>query len=157
MTRKPEIQYVGQFYVHGSEARQLELQKEKKKARTKLPLARLQKIEKIYVDPVALGGIVVAIIMLAVMVTGALQLRDDWEEYETMSNYVSQLKRENAELTQTYRSGYDLEDIRTKALALGLVPKEELETRSVIVTVPQPEPVPNKIDQIKWFLEGLFA
>ena len=135
----------------------MELQKEKKKAKTKLPLARLQKIEKIYVDPVALGGIVVAIIMLAVMVTGALQLRDDWEEYETMSNYVSQLKRENAELTQTYRSGYDLEDIRTKALALGLVPKEELETRSVIVTVPQPEPVPNKIDQIKWFLEGLFA
>ena len=157
MNQKPKIQYVGQFYVHGSEARKLQLEQEKRQAKTKLPLARLQKIEKIYVDPVALGGIVVAIIMLAVMVTGALQLRDDWEEYETMSNYVSQLKRENAELTQTYRSGYDLEDIRTKALALGLVPKEELETRSVIVTVPQPEPVPNKIDQIKWFLEGLFA
>ena len=30
MTRKPEIQYIGQFYVHGSEARALELQEKKK-------------------------------------------------------------------------------------------------------------------------------
>ena len=45
MVQKPKIQYIGQFYVHGSEAKKLELLEQKKKARTKLPLARLQQIE----------------------------------------------------------------------------------------------------------------
>ena len=74
MVQKPKIQYIGQFYVHGSEARALEQQEQKKKAKTKLPLARLERIEKIYVDPVALAGIAVAVVMLAVMVLGAVQL-----------------------------------------------------------------------------------
>lgn len=156
MVQKPKIQYVGQFYVHGSEARQMELQ-EQKKAKTRLPLDRLQKVEKVHVDPVAIAGIVVAVFMLVVMTMGAVQLHQDWEEYQQVSSYVSRLKKENAELTETYREGYDLEDIRTKALALGLVPKEELQTRTVTITVPEPKPVPSKIDEIKWFLEGLFA
>ena len=45
MNQKPKIQYVGQFYVHGSEARALQLQQEKRQAKTKLPLARIQRIE----------------------------------------------------------------------------------------------------------------
>ena len=156
MAQKPKIQYVGQFYVHGSEARQLELL-EKKQAKTKLPLARLQKIEKIYVDPVALIGIVTAVFMLAVMMVGGLQLRNDWAEYEQMSSYVSELKKDHADKLQDYRSGYDLEDMRSKALALGLVPMEEVQTMTITVSVPEPEPVPGKVDEIKWFLEGLFA
>ena len=156
MVQKPKIQYVGQFYVHGSEARQLELL-EQKKAKTRLPLARLQKLQKVYVDPVALAGIAVAIFMLVVMTMGTLQLQEDWEEYQRVSGYVSQLKKENAELTRTYREGYNLADIKTKAVALGLIPKEELETRTITVTIPEPEPEVSKIDEIKWFLEGLFA
>lgn len=155
MVQKPKIQYIGQFYVHGSEARQLE--QERKKAKTKLPLARLQQIEKIYVDPVALMGIAVAVVMLAVMLVGALQIKDDWAEYERMSTYVSQLKRENAELAQEYRASYDLEDIRTKANALGLVSKEEVQTMAVTVTIPEPAPKVSRIQEIKAFLEGLFA
>lgn len=157
MVQKPKIQYVGQFYVHGSEARKLELQQEKKKAKTSLPAVRLQKIEKIYVDPVALVGIVVAVVMLVVMVVGALQIRDDWAEYERMSEYVSQLKRENARLEHAYRQEIDLEDIRTKALALGMIPKTEMEAIRVSVTIPEPAPVVSRIDEIKGFLEGMFA
>ena len=157
MVQKPKIQYIGQFYIHGSEARQMAQEQGQKKAKTKLPLARLQQIEKIYVDPVALVGIMVAVIMLVVMVMGALQIRDDWSEYEHVSTYVSQLKRENAQLTHTYRNSYDLEDVKSKALALGLVPKEELQTMTVTVTIPEPEIVPSRIDEIRWFLEGLFA
>ena len=157
MVQKPKIQYVGQFYVHGSEARKLELQQEKKKAKTSLPAVRLQKIEKIYVDPVALVGIVVAVVMLVVMVVGALQIRDDWAEYERMSEYVSQLKRENARLEHAYRQEIDLEDIRTKALALGMIPKTEMEAIRVSVTIPEPAPVVSQIDEIKGFLEGMFA
>ena len=156
MSQKPKIQYVGQFYIHGSEARQLELQ-EKKKAKSKLPLERLRKMEVIYLDPVAIFGIVTALVMLTVMILGVLQIRDDWEEYRVMSNYVSRLNSENAEMWADYRSQYDLEDIRVKAQALGMVPKSELEVRTVYVTIPQPEPEMTWLEEIQWFLSGLLA
>ena len=156
MSQKPKIQYVGQFYIHGSEARQLELQ-EKKKAKSKLPLERLRKVEVVYLDPVAIFGIVTALVMLTVMILGVLQIRDDWEEYRVMSNYVSRLNSENAQLQADYRSQYDLEDIRVKAQALGMVPKSELEVRTMYVTIPQPEPEMTWLEEIQWFLSGLFA
>ena len=157
MSQKPKIQYVGQFYIHGSEARQLELQEKKKQAKSKLPLERLRKIEVVYLDPVAIFGIVTALVMLTVMILGVLQIRDDWKEYRVMSNYVSRLNSENAELQADYRSQYDLEDIRIKAQALGMVPKSELEVRTVYVTIPQPEPEMTWLDELQWFLSGLFA
>ena len=157
MNQKPKIQYVGQFYVHGSEARQLQLQEQKRQAKTKLPLARIQKIEKIYVDPVALAGIVVAVVMLVTMVLGAIQIKRDWEQYEQVSAYVSELKKENARKNHAYRLSYDLKDIESKALAMGLVPKSELQTATVVVTVPEPEPEMTRLDEIRFFLEGLFA
>ena len=157
MSQKPKIQYVGQFYIHGSEARQLELQEKKKQAKSKLPLERLRKIEVVYLDPVAIFGIVTALVMLTVMILGVLQIRDDWKEYRVMSNYVSRLNSENAELQADYRSQYDLEDIRIKAQALGMVPKSDLEVRTVYVTIPQPEPEMTWLEEIQWFLSGLFA
>ena len=157
MSQKPKIQYVGQFYIHGSEARQLELQEKKKRAKSKLPLERLRKVEVVYLDPVAIFGIVTALVMLTVMILGVLQIRDDWEEYRVRSNYVSRLNSENAQLQADYRSQYDLEDIRVKAQALGMVPKSELEVRTVYVTIPQPEPEMTWLEEIQWFLSGLFA
>ena len=157
MNQKPKIQYVGQFYIHGSEARQLELQEQKKQAKSKLPLERLRKVEVIYLDPVAIFGIVTALVLLAVMTVGVLQIRDDWTDYQTMSNYVSRLNSENAELKADYRSQYDLEDIRVKAQALGMVPKSQLEVRTVYVTIPKPEPERTRLEEIRWFLSGLFA
>ena len=157
MSQKPKIQYVGQFYIHGSEARQLELQEKKKQAKSNLPLERLRKIEVVYLDPVAIFGIVTALVMLTVMILGVLQSRDDWKEYRVMSNYVSRLNSENAELQADYRSQYDLEDIRIKAQALGMVPKSDLEVRTVYVTIPQPEPEMTWLEELQWFLSGLFA
>ena len=157
MSQKPKIQYVGQFYIHGSEARQLELQEKKKQAKSNLPLERLRKIEVVYLDPVAIFGIVTALVMLTVMILGVLQIRDDWKEYRVMSNYVSRLNSENAELQADYRSQYDLEDIRIKAQALGMVPKSDLEVRTVYVTIPQPEPEMTWLDELQWFLSGLLA
>ena len=157
MNQKPKIQYVGQFYVHGSEARALQLQEEKRQAKTKLPLARIQKIEKIYVDPVALTGIAVAVVMLVTMVLGAIQIKRDWDQYELVSSYVSELKKENARKNHAYRMSYDLADIETKALAMGLVPRSELETVTVSVTVPEKVPQMTRMEEIRFFLEGLFA
>lgn len=157
MNQKPKIQYVGQFYVHGSEARKLQLQEEKRQAKTKLPLARIKAIEKIYVDPVALVGIAVAVMMLVTMVLGAIQLKRDWDQYEQVAAYVSELKKENARMNHLYRSSYDLEDIKTKAVSMGMVPKSELQTMAVTVTIPAPEVEPTRMEEIKFFLEGLFA
>ena len=157
MNQKPKIQYVGQFYVHGSEARALELQEEKKQAKTKLPLASLQTIEKIYVDPVALAGIAVAVLMLVVMILGAVRLQGDWAEYQRMEDYVTTLRTENAHLAHTYRAGYDLEDIEMKALAMGLVPKSELKTISVTVTAPEKVPVLTWDQKVVRFWNELWA
>ena len=157
MNQKPKIQYVGQFYVHGSEARQLQFQEEKRQAKTKLPLARIQKIEKVYVDPVALAGIAVAVVMLVTMVLGAIQIKRDWDQYERVSTYVSELKKENARKNHAYRLSYDLKDIESKARAMGMVPKSELQTMTVSVTVPEPEVALTRMEEIKYFLEGLFA
>ena len=157
MNQKPKIQYVGQFYIHGSEARQLELQEKKKQAKGRLPLERLRKAEAIYLDPVAILGIVAALVLLAAMTLGALQILEDWQEYRTMSSYVTWLNSENAIKTAEYRTKYDLEDIRMKAQALGMVPREELEISHVYVTVPQPEPEMTWWEEVQWFFEGLFA
>ncbi len=158
MVQKPKIQYIGQFYVHGSEARALELeqQKQQRKAKTKLPLAQLERIEVVYVDPVALVGIAVAVIMLVTMVLGAMQIQKDWETYEHVATYVSQLNRKNAELTHKYRRSYDLDDIEMKALALGMVPKSELETVAVTITRPVIPPEPTLEDEILWYWYSLW-
>ena len=157
MNQKPKIQYIGQFYVHGSEARALELQEEKKQAKTKLPLAKLETIEKIYVDPVALAGIAVAVLMLVVMILGAVQLQSDWAEYQRMEDYVTDLRTENARLAHTYRAGYDLEDIEMKALAMGLVPKSELKTVTVTVISPEVPPVLTWDQKVVRFWNELWA
>ena len=105
MSQKPKIQYVGQFYIHGSEARQLELQEKKKQAKSKLPLERLRKIEVVYLDPVAIFGIVTALVMLTVMILGVLQIRQDWQDYRAMSNYVSRLNSSSSNAEGSYLVG----------------------------------------------------
>jgi len=156
MAKKPEIQYVGQFYVYGSEAQALA---PKKKAQFQLPKPRLEleKIEKIYVDPVALIGLAVAVVMLVCMVVGACQISSCWQEYEQMSHYLSELKRENARLEHSYHISYDLEDVEAKALAMGMVPAEEIPRMSVRVIVPTPEAEETAWDEFVWFMQGLFA
>ncbi len=163
MIPKPEIQYVGQFYVHGSEARKLELlqRREEKTAKTSLPLERLRKIEKIYLDPTALAAMAVAVIMLVTMVMGGLQLEQDWKEYRALSQHVSELNRENARLTRELRSSYDLEEVRIKAVGIGLVPVEQVPVKTVAVTVPEAVEEPGwleaKLEYIRWFWKGLWA
>lgn len=157
MAQKPKIQYVGQFYVHGSEARALQLEEERKKAKARSPMARLQQVQLIYVDPVAIVSIVVSVIMLATMLTGVMALKQDWAEYEQMSAYVSYLNKQNAKLEKEYRAGYDLADIQSKALALGLVEKDQLPSRDVYVTIPVKEAEPSRVDQIRQYFEDMFA
>lgn len=155
MVQKPKIQYVGQFYVYGSEAKQLALaeEKEKAKARSQKP----QQVQITYVDPVAVVSIAVALLLLVVMVLGTVQIYQDWVAYEQVDSYLSYLNKTNAKLESQYREGYDLEDVRIKALAMGMVPREELESRVITVTVPEKVPEVGRIQTLKETLENLFA
>ncbi len=156
MVQKPKIQYVGEFYSHGSEARKLEV---KKAPKTRLPLARLEKLEqleKIYVDPVAIGAIVASLVLLVAMIAGVWQIKSDLERYNAASAYVQELHEENAQLYRQYRECFDLADVKAKALGLGLVPVEEVETMTVTVTMPQPEPEKTWLDELRWFWNGLW-
>lgn len=157
MTRKPEIQYIGQFYVHGSEARALELQEKKKQPRTILPIAKLEKIEKLYVDPVALIAICVAAFMLVTMVLGMVQIYHDWQEYRQISDRVETLRIANHEKTEAYRASHDLKDIKVKAMAMGMIPKAEAQHMTIHLNRSFPEPEMTFLDEVKWFVSGLFA
>ena len=161
MAQKNEIQYVGQFYIHGSEARKLAEEQKKNLAKTKLPLERLKNIQRIYVDPVALIGIGVAIFMAVTMVLGAMNIRNAWDAYEDMQDHLTWLKGENARLSLEYTHGYDLAEIEAAAITLGLVPKDSLNTVPVRVTVPEIPEEPTAweafTDYVEWFVDGLFA
>ena len=157
MARKPEIQYIGQFYVHGSEAKQLEVKQTPKKAKVQRSQEVFQPVKNVYVDPVAICGMVVAVIMAVVLVFGAVQIGDAWDEYEVMAGYASDLRYRNIELTRQFHSKYNLEDIEIAALNLGMIPVEQAQTMSITVTMPEPEPQPTLWEDIVWFMKGLFA
>ena len=159
MARKPDIQYVGQFYVHGSEARQPELKPTPHRSKTTLPkFLRKQQVE-VQVDPVALASILVAAVMLILMVVSTLQYVSSVREYDAMAEHLRTLQDQNARLNHDYYTSddYDLEYIQSTALALGMVPAEQVQTITIDVTVPEPEPEPTVWDDIRWFFAGLFA
>ena len=161
MTQKHDIQYVGQFYVHGSEAKELARQEQQNKAKTMLPLERLRNIQVVYLDPVALLGLAVAVFMAVTMVLGAVHIRGAWNEYEVMQKHLTGLKEENSRLSVAYARGYDLAEVEAAAVALGMVPKSEVTAVPVRVTVPVVEEEPTAwegfTDYIEWFVDGLFA
>lgn len=156
MTQKPKIQYIGQFYVYGSEAKAL-AEQERKKAKTKLPQAKRAQAPEIRVEPLALLSIVVAVTLVVTMALAALDVRAAWQEYDVMAGYVDRLTEENVQLLEDYRGGYNLDEIESYALALGLVPEDQVKTISITLTVPEPQEEPGVWEDIVWFFQGLLA
>lgn len=157
MTQKPKIQYIGQFYVHGSEARAEALKEKQKKAKTVLPLARLEQISEIRVDPVAVGSIVLAAVLLVAMIVGTVGLWSELKTYHTMADYADRLAQENVALLEDFRASYSLSEIESRALALGMVPQDQVKTVTITLTPPVAEAEETWIDDLVWFFEGLFA
>ena len=161
MVRKPDIQYVGQFYVYGSEAQKLAQQERREKLKSMLPLERLRNIQVVRLDPVALFGLAVAVVMMVTMIIGAVNIGNAWQEYNRMQQYVADLAQTNAELEREYRLGYDLAEIEAAALSMGMVPREQANIMHLQVTIPVPPEEPSAWEEfctdIRWFLDGLFA
>lgn len=157
MAQKPDIQYVTQFYVYGSEARALEFKPARKHNKTVLPKAAPEKKLKLYMDPVAIFGITVALVMLVLMVVGVMQYLDVCQEHRLMTDYVVSLQNEHVQLQEQYKAGYDLADIETKALALGMIPRSQVEVISINPVMPVAEAEPTWWENVCWYFEGLFA
>ena len=155
MAAKHDIRYV-QYCTDGSSARKLAPAYPGAKPE-KLPKAQKQKKLLIYVDPVAIAGIVVAAMMLLMMVIGIGSYNAAQQQTAQMESYVARLQAENDALTHSYASGYDLEEVEKMALALGMVPQEKVEHVSIEVSVPQIGQKPSPWEQFTTFLAGLFA
>lgn len=153
MTQKPEIQYVGQFYVYGSEAKEAALKD--KIAKFRLPKPKMEKIQKIYVDPVATVGIVVALILLVTMAVGAVKLKESMDHYAVVQNYLTEVKRENARIEHEYHRSFDIEHIQSAAEGMGMIPAGEAKTIKLKVTMPEPKAEPTVWDNFLWFVRGL--
>ena len=156
MVKKPEIQYIDKFYVHGSEARVLEL-KPKRRIKTVLPLFAPDNTIKIAVDPVAIGGIMVALALLVALVIGSVQYVQTYRQYRAMMDYVVTEQNLNVELRETYESQIDLVAIREQALALGMIPREEVPVITIKTELPQREPEMTYWEDFVWLCKGLLA
>ena len=154
MARQPDIQYV-RFYTQGSAARKLAPPAPLKTI--KLPKIKLNKDITLHIDPLALAGIAMAIVMLVLMVQGITGLHSARQQTETMTAYVQTLQEENLQLQQTFSQGYDLEQIERTALALGFVPKEQVQHVTVQIPPQVVEQEPGTWERLRTFLTGLFA
>jgi hypothetical protein len=159
MGKKPDIQYVTQFYIHGSEAPALQPQpqRQRRSQRTTPAVAAPVRKIRIAVDPVAVCGIVVAVVMVILMAVGVMQYMDTCRRYETMHDQVIDLQNQNITLERDFRGGYDPEDIREKALAIGMVSIDQVEVIKITEYVPVEEVESTLWEEISWFLKGLFA
>jgi len=156
---KPDIEYIQKYYSYGTEAKIIEFKPVQKPVKTKIPKQKKFQKTTIYIDPVALCGLVVAVVMLVVMIAGVTQFMAVCDQHSQMREYLTDLKDENVRLHHDYHTHekYNLEEIETTARALGMIPVEEAATISIDVVVPQRVPEMTAWDEFIWFLSGLFA
>lgn len=155
MARQPEIQYI-RYYTDGSAARKPEVSMPRKK-KPALPKARKQKKRVVYLDPLAVGGIIVSAVMLVLMLVGSIQLYNVRNYCAQMEQYVADLSVDNKTLSHTYENGYDLQTVEEVALAIGMIPQQEAQT--ITIHVPQQSVTEENSlwEDFFAFLTGIFA
>ena len=155
MARQPQVQYIN-FYTAGSAAYRYE-EPIRQKTEVKLPKPRRKKRMVIRLDPVALVGLCMAVILLISMISGVCNLVSARKEQAQMAAYVQRLQQENSKLQEEYTQGYDLEEIRQIATAMGMIPAEQAQHITVSVIQMEAEPEPTRWENFCIFLAGLFA
>ena len=160
MSRKADIQYIQHVYTHGNTARKLAVNQGPKKA--PLPLFEPELMEpdqkiRVAVDPLALGATVIAVVLVVLMVVSLLQFGAIHREQVALQEYVYTLRNENAQLEQTFRAGYDLEEIAVQAQALGMIPAVEAQTMLISGRVPAQAAEPTFWEQVQAVFSELFA
>ncbi len=152
MANKYRSRYI-QYYA-GSEAPKLVFPKPRR-PKTSLPKEVKQQSYTFWVDPLALGGIVVSVLLCVLMVVSYVTLQQEKAELEQVTAYVTALQTHNKDLEKDYAAGYDLEMIQQAALGLGMIPMEEAE--HIRISVEKPAPEESSWQRLTRFLTGLFA
>ena len=154
MARKTNVQYIS-FYTDGSAARKVEPVAPLKTM--KLPKIKIQKRATIVIDPMAVAGIAMAVMMAVLMVIGVAKLTAVRQDMAVMSQYVDSLREDNVRLEQEFAEGYDIDEIERTAKALGMIPMEQAE--HVTLRLPELQEVeePSVWERFTTFLTGLFA
>ena len=157
MARQADVQYV-RFFTEGSAAPQVAPQI--REDPYYVPRVRRRKKKLVYVDPVAVFGILVSLALAVSMLIGVHHLQRAQMETQQMEQYVSGLEQENIKLTDEYHHGYNLQAVEKTAKAMGMVPADELP--KVPVKMEKPEQQAAVQEESLWqkistFLTGLFA
>lgn len=157
MTLQPDILYVPYCY-DGTAARKAEPRRApvQQVQRTQVNRRRRKKTV-VRIDPVAVLATAVACIMLVCMAVGMMRLSEVDEKTAQYETYLNQLQTENVVLQEQYHANYDTEDVRQKALAMGMVPREQIPQVTLQVEAPAQEENPGFWEQVGTFLAGLFA
>ena len=156
MARQWDVQYVN-FYTAGSAAVKYDPKPMPQKQEAVLPKPRKKKKIVVFVNPVAVVGICMAVVMLCMMISGVGRLRQAQIKQAQMYAYVQQLQAENDRLQAEYEAGFDAEEVRQIAAAMGMIPAEEAESIRIQVNIPEEDADPGPWENFRTFLAGLFA
>ncbi len=143
MARKPEIEYV-RYYTAGSAAKVLERRPVSPKPKVNRKHAPVKKIV-IPFDSIAVIGTAVAVVMFVCMLVGFYQLTKVNSQIVKTENAISTMKAENTRLQEKYKQSYNLEAVKTAAVSMGLVPRDQVKH----ITIHLPEPVEE--EQPSWW------
>lgn len=156
MAKQPKIQYINS-YISGNAAYAFPQEEPLKKRRVRLPKPKPVQRYVIHLCPTAVLGIVLSVVLLVAVITGFFDLQGLGTQEAELEQYVSSLQTHQEQLKQEYAAGYDLEEVRKTALAMGMVPVEQLPHESIEVRVPVAPEEPTVWENIWTFLKGLFA
>ena len=154
MAQRIDVQYV-QYYTPDSTARRV-MPTATPVLHPTRPVTK-RKIKRVYVDPVAALGIVVATCMMIMMAVGVSQLRTESQKSAVLADYVASLEVQNQQLQAEYAASYDLKEVEKTALALGMIPASEAKHTTVTIDSAEPQPEQTAWNWIGSFLTGLFA
>lgn len=157
MAKQREDRYI-RFYTEGTAAYKVEVEQPVRK--TSLPKPKKRTVYVFPVDPVAIGAVVLSVVMLVVMFNAVAMLDAERAELQKLTDYLYELESENTVLEAKYQSQINLKEVEERALALGMVPLEEV--RHITIQVDPVEEVPIEEESSVWekictYFEGLFA
>lgn len=149
MARKQYDRYV-RYYTAGSAAAKLEPEAR----RASLPkYVNPEKRKPIPFDPVAFVGSAVAVLLAVLMIVGLFQVAGTTAQVRQAETRLAGLQREEQILNERYVSGYDLNEIRTAAQSMGMIPAEE--APRVQVEIPVRQAPENRT--VSWFDDLLLS
>ena len=153
---KTESRYI-QYYTAGSEARELvvpvlraEAKPEKRSRKSRMPV--------LYIDPLAILGMVTALVLMVCVLVAFGQYKQAKADYEHVYNYNFTLKQQYEDLQETYAGSYNKEDVRMEVILMGYVPSSMVQHVTIRAEKPAELPAqPGVLEQAWMYLTELFA